>query len=72
MGCTSETRPRTTSTDTKTFGAYVPFSATLTTGALPDSGCTKESITPSRSTVTSAVACRKGMRTWNWAVCPDS
>jgi len=34
------------------------------------SGTTKLESTPSRSTVTSAVASRKGMRTWKFAVSP--
>ncbi len=60
-------RPRTASTDTNTFGASAASSGTFTTGDRPDSSVTKLRSTPSRSTVTSAVAERNGMRTWKRA-----
>ena len=72
VGCTSPTRPRTTSTETNMFGAYAPSTGTSTTGSLPASGTTRASAMPSRSTVTSAVACWNGMRTWKRAVSPGS
>ena len=53
---TSATRPRTSSTETKTLGASLPLIGTSTTGSRPDERRTKVSSTPSRSTVTSAVA----------------
>jgi hypothetical protein len=43
---------------------------TSMTGSRPDSCVTKLSITPSRSTVTSAVADRNQLRTWNRALSP--
>ena len=57
------TRPRTASTETNTFGESVSLIGTSTMGSLPLSVVTNERITPSRSTVTSAVAARNGIRT---------
>ena len=57
------TRPRTASTETKTFGESTSSIGTSTIGSLPLSVVTNERITPSRSTDTSAVALRNGMRT---------
>ena len=55
------------------FGKYLAAAdGSSITGAVPDSGTTRASITPSRSSVTSAVASRKGMRTWKRAVSPGS
>ena len=45
---------------------------TSTIGSLPSRCVTKRDITPWRSTVTSAVADRNGMRTWKRAVSPGS
>ena len=64
------TRPRTASTETKTSGAYDPGIGTSTTGSVPLRSVTKLDSTPSRSTVTSAVAARNGIRTWKRAVSP--
>ena len=72
VGCGAAARPRTANTDTNTFGAYVPRNGTSTTGDLPDRDVTKASMTPSRSTVTSAVDLRNGARTWTTAVSPGS
>ena len=73
VGCTSPTRPRTASTETNTFGAYGGRDrAPRSPGRRPTSGTTRASSTPSRSTVTSAVAARNGMRTCRRAVSPGS
>ena len=72
VGCTSPTRPRTASTETKAFGAQRASTGSSITGSAPESWTTRASPTPSRSTVTSAVASRNGMRTWKRAVSPGS
>ena len=59
-----------------TLGAQVAVPAfgmgSSITGSRPLSTITRASITPSRSTVTSAVACANGMRTCSRAVWPGS
>ena len=72
VGPTPVTRPRTTRAETKTFGACAATTGTSITGSLPLSATTRDSSTPSRSTVTSAVASRNGMRTCRRAVSPGS
>ena len=72
VGAGPATRPRTARTDTKTFGAWCPSTGIRTTGSRRVSLSTRVSMTPSRSTVTSAVAASKGMRTWKTAVSPGS
>ena len=71
---TSRTRPRSTSTETTTLGAHEASLGIGNSiiGSRPRSVSTRASITPSRSTVTSAVASRNGMRTCKRAVSPDS
>jgi hypothetical protein len=72
VGFTASLRPRTARAETKTLGAQLAFTGNSITGALPDSSTTLASRMPSRSTVTSTLASRNGMRTWKRAVWPGS
>ena len=65
-------RPRSASTLTYTFGPQAGSIFNSSVGSSPRSVTTRVSITPSRSTATSAVASRKGMRTCSRAVSPGS
>src|SRR6185436_4038496 len=60
---TSRSRPRSASTLTYALGPHSGLTCSETVGSLPSSRTTCVSITPSRSTDTSAVAKRKGLRT---------
>ena len=64
------TRPRTASTETNTFGPHSALTGTSTVGLKRESGWTKVSTMPPASTEISAVASRKGVRTWKRAVSP--
>ena len=67
---TSRTRPRTASTETKTLGLQSSSTFSSMTGSWPSISRTSVRITPLRSTATSTVAWRKGLRTWKRAVSP--
>ena len=72
VGAGSPMRPRTRSADTNTFGAWFPRTGTSSTGSARSTRVTNASSTPSRSSVTRAVASRNGVRTWNRARAPGS
>ena len=69
---TSRMRPRSASTLTYTLGPQALSIFSSTVGSLPRSVTTRVSMRPSRSTLTSAVAPRYGMRTCSRAVCPGA
>ena len=71
----SRRRPRSSSALTTTLGDQPPASSgtrTVITGSAARTVTRRASSTPSRSTVTSAVACAKGVRSCSRTLCPGS